>query len=349
MDPTRMQTGDNAAIGRNLEGVGMSARELPVPFCYFSDAANGTIRSVNKTFQVLWEGVGNPALADPPINNPRGVAYDSTRKVLYVADTFNHRILRVGYDGNTVGLEIALFDVIAGRKDTAVDAPYLDGPGATANLLSPHGLLLVDSTLYFTDTGYHTLRKIDLAAAGLPVSFVAGGKSPTPGAASPDEVSAEAARFNLPTALTGTLRGLQPLIVVADSFNHCLRVVNPLTGQVGLMAGSATGQKGADDGTATTARFDHPVALAGDGEGRVFVGERNNPRLRVIRADGEVRTALGGASAGYVNASGQSARLGAVTGLAQRLDGAGKLRELYLYDAGTTENQPRLRLVEPVP
>lgn len=355
-DPTQFQTGDGVALGDNPEGIGMAIDPAPivvlpaVPVIHFSDPDNATVRSLDvNSLAVTWGGVGSPGEATPTLRQPRGVAFDPTRQVIYVADSINHRIIRIGRTGNTVGLAPGDFDVIAGRADMPLDAPYLDGAGTVANLHTPMGLALSETDLYFTDAGFHTVRRIGITDAAFPVSFVAGGKSTTGGLPTASDVASDVARFDNPTAITVSLVAGVPTLVVADTFNHCLRTINPTTGAVSFLAGSASKQAGNNDGAALTARFNEPVALAADGTGRVFVGERNTPRLRQVGNDGQVTTLIGATQSGYVNATAGSARVGAITGMAARLNISGALEALYVYDAGTAENAPRIRRVEPVP
>jgi len=74
---------------------------------------------------------------------------------------------------------------------------------------------------------------------------------------------------------------------------------NPLpSGQVTTVAGS--GKQGFKDGPVQTAAFDHPVGVAIDVKGRIFVADWKNHRIRVIQ-NGLVSTLAGTGSPGFAD------------------------------------------------
>ena len=85
----------------------------------------------------------------------------------------------------------------------------------------------------------------------------------------------DAARFQHPLGVA--FHGSR--LIVADTYNHCLRTVDPETGDVVRLAGAA--EAGFDDGPADTARFYEPggVSTASD---RVYVADTNNHAVRVV-------------------------------------------------------------------
>ena len=78
------------------------------------------------------------------------------RGVLYVADTYNHKIKVLDLDTMTSSLVAG--DGIAGLRD---------GTGATARLAEPSGLSATSDTLYVADTNNHRIRMLDLATGEL--------------------------------------------------------------------------------------------------------------------------------------------------------------------------------------
>jgi DNA-binding beta-propeller fold protein YncE len=100
-----------------------------------------------------------------------------------------------------------------------------------------------------------------------------------------DGTGAEA-RFNKPIRLA-------PLgadtVLVADIFNHALRVVS-LDGRVRTLAG-APGRQGHHDGDAATAQFSSPHGVGVAKDGRIAVAEAGGHTLRLLTLDG---TAAGG-------------------------------------------------------
>ena len=62
-------------------------------------------------------------------------------------------------------------------------------------------------------------------------------------------------------------------VLVADTYNHCVRRISP-EGAVSTLAGSGT--PGFQDGAAGSAQFDNPTGVAVDGEGNVLVADQYN-------------------------------------------------------------------------
>ena len=84
------------------------------------------------------------------------VGRDSGSGVLYIADTYNHKIKVLDLD--TMTSSLAAGDGIAGLRD---------GTGADARLAEPSGLSATSDTLYVADTNNHRIRMLDLATGEL--------------------------------------------------------------------------------------------------------------------------------------------------------------------------------------
>jgi len=82
-------------------------------------------------------------------------------------------------------------------------------------------------------------------------------------------------------------------VLVADSRNHCVRVITPE--RVATLAGRP-GEPGLADGPAEQARFFAPAGLAVAPDGGVLVADTGNHRIRRIAPDGTVSTYAGAAS-----------------------------------------------------
>ncbi|MCC7634165.1 gluconolaconase [Stenotrophomonas rhizophila] len=132
------------------------------------------------------------------------------------------------------------------------------------------------------------------------------------------------AQFNTPSGIAVDAAGT---VYVADTGNNVIRAVAP-DGQVRTLAGD--GQRGFADGPAAQARFDAPMGVAVGRDGRVFVADTYNDRIRVIEPDGQVRTLAGGAAPGLVDGVGQLARLD--TPVAVVLDHHGRLLIADLFN-----------------
>jgi sugar lactone lactonase YvrE len=115
----------------------------------------------------LFSGDGGQA-TNADLQYAFGVAVDSVRNVIYIADTYNHRIRKV----DSLGVITTVAGSISGYGAEPVNDPLGDtrpqgyrgdgGPATSAMLDTPTGLA-VDSTgnLYIADTGNCIIRKVD--------------------------------------------------------------------------------------------------------------------------------------------------------------------------------------------
>jgi streptogramin lyase len=79
-------------------------------------------------------------------------------------------------------------------------------------------------------------------------------------------------------------------LIFSDTYNHCIRRVDAVSGQISTICG--TGQKGfsGDGGPATLALLNQPYGVVVDHAGRVFFADRLNARVRAIDTEGIVST-----------------------------------------------------------
>lgn len=96
------------------------------------------------------------------------------------------------------------------------------------------------------------------------------------------------ARFNWPQGLA---LGAQGTLYVADTENGTIRTISS-AGVVSTLAGVA-GKSGYADGIGTAARFSHPVGVAVDAAGTVYVADQRNHVVRKITPAGLVSTLAG--------------------------------------------------------
>ena len=209
-------------------------------------------------------GIVDGAAAASRFSDPYGVAVARDGTV-YVADGGDsNRIRRIAPDGTV--------STLAGGREG-----HADGPAASATFDTPSGLAL-DShgNLYVADTGNHVIRRIAHDGA---VSTIAG--SGKPGYA--DGKGAEAS-FNGPVGVAVDKAGI---VYVADTYNDRIRRIAP-DGTVSTVAGA--GGPGEADGSAASAGFDTPTALAVAADGTIFVADTGNNAIRKIGTDGQVST-----------------------------------------------------------
>lgn len=174
-----------------------------------------------------------------------------------------------------------------------------DGVGPVARFYEPMGMASDGmGHVFVADDFNHIIRKIDLATGF--VSTFAG----TPGAVGDVDDVGTRASFDSPSGVAYDGAGN---LLVADSDNHVIRIIDLSTGRVGTVAGYAK-VSGSSDGTGMAAQFYYPRGVACDGLGNVFVADAFNHTIRkVVIATGAVSTL-----AGTAKASGSADGVGAV-------------------------------------
>ena len=140
------------------------------------------------------------------------------------------------------------------------------------------------------------------------------------------------ASFNCPSGLAIDGEGT---LYVADHKNNRIRKVSQ-SGAVTTLAGS--GDNDFADGVGAAASFAYPDSLAIDGEGTLYVADRENHCIRKVSPSGAVTTLAGSGGPGFTDGVGAAASFNYLSGLA--IDGEGTL---YVAD---WENH-RIRKVSP--
>ncbi len=197
-------------------------------------------------------------------------------------------------------------------------AAFANGPAAQAAFDAPRGVAVLGTKIYVADFNNHRVRTIEAGQ----VSTIAG--SGTQGFLDGPAASAE---LNLPDSVAVDPTGV---VYVTDSANSCIRKIE--AGQVTTFAG--TNVDGLVDGPAADSRFASPLGLALAADGKLYVADAGNHRIRVI-AGGTVST-LAGTTEGFADGAAAAARFSSPSGV--WVDGT----RVYVADTG---NQ-RLRLIE---
>ena len=257
---------------------------------FVADTVNNRIRVISADGATVstYAGNGIESFADGSTSTasfaqPRGVALAADGR-LFVADDFNHRIRVISGDGATVS-------TYAGDGVQS----FADGSTSTARFSSPRGIAVAaDGRVFVADIFNNRIRVI--SADGATVSTYAGS------GAGFANGSTTTARFNTPQGVAVAADGR---LFVADAGNQRIRVISADGATVSTYAGSGnTGLLGGGfaDGSTSTARFDSPTDLVVTSDGRVFVADTNNNRIRVISADGAaVSTYAGSGAAAQTN------------------------------------------------
>jgi sugar lactone lactonase YvrE len=224
--------------------------------------------------------------ATPLFNEPSAVALDTAGNInapntfIYVADTFSHRVYRINSAGSAA--------VIAG---TGVAGSTGDGGLATAAQVSVPAGLAVDAAgnLYVAENLGNRVRKI--TPAGI-ISTVAG-----TGVAgfSGDDGPATAAKLNGPWGLAVDATGN---LFIADSDNHRVRRVDT-AGVMTTIAGYGFEGYNGDGNFAIFSGLAHPLGVAVDGTGNVWIADTRNDRIRRVSTGGIISTVAGTGVRGF--------------------------------------------------
>jgi len=221
---------------------------------YVADTYNNTIRRITAsgTNWIVSTIAGSPGQT----GSADGIAADSSGNV-FVADTLNDTIRRVARSGTNWSVI-----TIAGLAGTPGSD---DGVNAAARFRSPASVAVdSDGTLYISDFGNNTIRKLSPSGNDWVVTTFAG----SPGNAGSADGQGSLARFNQPQGLAVDATHQ---VYVADSANSTIRRITP-AGFVSTIAGLA-GTAGSSNGTGSAARFRLPTGIAVDSAGTVYVSD----------------------------------------------------------------------------
>lgn len=237
-------------------------------------------------------GFADGAGAEARFHNPVGLALGPEGD-LYVSDFDNDRIRRVGLDG---------------RVTTLASVPSV--------FKRPFGLVFDDAGRLFVQTDGDPFGDRSYYTATI------WAMDPLTGASS------------VVAADIGRTRGMAPLpgglLFLTDNAWHHVKRLNPETGAIVEVAGSAAGEAGYSDGMGPDARFFRPYGAARLPNGNIVVADARNHCLREVATDGRVSTLAGECGQpGYVDGPAERALFNFPQDVA--VDRAG---ELFVTDLG---------------
>jgi len=250
---------------------------------------------------------------DAALDHPHGIAV--WQQTLYVADTENHAIKAIDLESGAVRLiagtgEKALRPSQGGpATQTALRSPWaivatgpdqlliamagshqiwrldgdqlsvfagngrealVDGAASSASFNQPSDLVLQDGLLYVADAEASAIRAVELTGQRSVRTIVGQGLFEW---GDIDGVGPEV-RLQHPIGLTGEGSNL----LVADSYNHKIKRLDPVSGRTESLIGS--GEPGAIDGPFETATFFEPHGLF-HCDGKLLIADTNNHAIRI--------------------------------------------------------------------
>ncbi len=247
---------------------------------------DGIIRTfAGSKYEGYW-GDGGPAV-QARLNGPVGLAIDAAGNV-YIADSGNGRIRRVGPDG--------VIRTFAGCGDKWSGGCAGDGgPVFQAQFSDPRGIAEdAAGNLYVADELNHRIRRI--SPDGMVTTVAGNGESWYSGDGGP----ATEARLSFPADVAVDRAGN---LYIADSGNHRVRRVLP-DGTIETVAGNGAVGSGGDGGPATEAQLTHPEGVAVDAAGNLYIADTVNHKIRKVTPDGIITTVAGTGEPGWAGDGG---------------------------------------------
>ncbi len=240
---------------------------------YIADRDNGRIRRVDQGGIITtvagngirgFNGDGGPA-TQASFNNPVATEVGSDGS-LYISDSGNNRIRRVGLDG--------IITTVAGNGNFGGLGD--GGPAIQASFGNPKGLALgTDGSLYIAATansgGNNAIRRV--GTDGI-ITTVAGngilGFSGDGGPATQASLRVD----NIAIAADGSL-------YVSDSLHNRIRHIDQ-NGIINTIAGNGIGKFSGDGGAATQASLRTPLGIGFGKDGNLYIADNLNARIRRV-------------------------------------------------------------------
>lgn len=263
----------------NVDGVGSNAQfSSPSGICltdhgriaFVTDRNAGMVRRIDvKSARVTSvagsgrrgtakDGVGSLAV----FNYPHGLAANTEGSVVFVADVFANVIRRVLVASGEV-------TTLAGSRTWSHG--FADGGTAVARFYGPWGLALSAdaSALYVTEYLSHRVRRVNVTSgevSSLAGRYMAIGRCST---SCPDGIGTNA-KFYQPRSLAAFDESGQEKLLISDSLNGRVRLLDLSSGEVSTVAGSGT-RRGSQDGPTDQATLFTPFGIGATHNGHVIL------------------------------------------------------------------------------
>ena len=268
----------NATIDpRGLVTVGAGG----APDVYIADGKNNRVRRVAGNTGLIETVAGNGAYGytgdggeaqNASLRFPLDVAVDGAGNV-YIADTFNNRIRKVGTDRR--------ISTFAGN---GLQTYTGEGTASQVALNTPYGVTVgPDGNVYIADLGNNRIRRVSppgCAPSNCVISTVAGNGT---WGFSGDSGPATSAALKDPADVAFDGNGN---MYIADRSNNRIRRVAP-NGTITTVAGGGLygpGSSVGDGGPGTQAVLYSPSQVDTDSDGNVYIADTNHHRIRKLQA-----------------------------------------------------------------
>ena len=175
--------------------------------------------------------------------------------------------------------------LVAGNGKDIAASP--DGPAVQTSLSQPFGICTgPDGALYVCEVGSHMIRRIDLGSGEMTTIAGCGQKG-----YSGDGGPATLAELNEPYEVRFDRLGN---LLFVEMQNHVVRRVDRMTGMITTIAGTGVAGFSGDGGPANAAQMNQPHSIALDNEGRLYICDIRNHRIRMVDPSSGVITTFAG-------------------------------------------------------
>ena len=247
---------------------------------YVADYLNNLVRKITPAGVVTTLQCTTDGTTPTGFSRPSGITTDGTN--LYVVNSGSNTISFINIATNrvtTIGSTTGLY----GSVDVQVISPATTADVTLVRFSQPTGITTDGASVYVTDSGNQTVRRIDIATKA--VTTLAGYAGAIDYFNSDDP---KVARFNQPSRITTDGTSLY----LTDIGSRTIRKIDILTGKVSKVAGPDVRGTLPEsiDGTSTTARFYLPNGITTDGTNLYVTDSVENTIRKIIIATGDVTT-----------------------------------------------------------
>ncbi|KAI4374057.1 hypothetical protein MLD38_012100 [Melastoma candidum] len=270
------------------------------------------------------EGLRDGNFDEATFNRPQGLAYNSKKDLLYVADTENHALRVIDFANEMVR-------TVAGNGTKGMDYEG-GGTGIEQLLNSPWDVCYepVNEMVYIAMAGQHQIWEHD-TSNGVTKAFSGNGYERNLNGSGPTNTS-----FAQPSGIS--LSGDYKEAYIADSESSSIRALDLRTGGSRLLAGGDPlfsenlFRFGDHDGKGSDVLLQHPLGVLYAKNGQVYIADSYNHKIKKLDpGSNEVATIAGTGKAGFLDGDPVKAQLSEPSGMVEGENG-----RLYIADTNNS-------------